>query len=73
MKLRDSLLSRTMVKRELTSGNSTYGAMKDKFNPLYDPKQANNVCVTGQLLLLDLLEHLELAKCCSIVQLTMSV
>lgn len=59
MKLRDSLLSRTMVKRELTSGNSTYGAMKDKFNPLYDPKQANNVCVTGQLLLLDLLEHLE--------------
>lgn len=39
--------------------NSTYGAMKDKFNPLYDPLQANNVCVTGQLLLLDLLEHLE--------------
>lgn len=44
---------------------STYGAMKDKFNPLYDPKQANNVCVTGQLLLLDLLEHLEAAKCCT--------
>lgn len=39
--------------------NSTYGAMKDKFNHLYDPRQANNVCVTGQLLLLDLLEHLE--------------
>ena len=39
--------------------NSTYGAMKDKFNALYDPLMANNVCVTGQLLLLDLIEHLE--------------
>ena len=39
--------------------NSTYGAMKDKYNPLYDPLMANNVCVTGQLLLLDLIEHLE--------------
>lgn len=39
--------------------NSTYGAMKDKYNPLYDPRQANRVCVHGQLLLLDLMEHLE--------------
>ena len=39
--------------------NSTYGALKDRFNPLYDPLQANNVCVAGQLLLLDLIEHLE--------------
>ena len=39
--------------------NSTYGAMKDKNNPLYDPKMANNICVNGQLFLLDLLEHLE--------------
>lgn len=39
--------------------NSTYGAMKDKYNQLYDPRQANNVCVAGQLLLLDLIEHLE--------------
>lgn len=39
--------------------NSTYGAMKDKSNPLYDPRQANNVCVGGQLLLLDLIEKLE--------------
>ena len=39
--------------------NSTYGAMKDKYNQLYDPLMANNVCVTGQLLLLDLIEHLE--------------
>lgn len=39
--------------------NGTYGASKDKFNPLYDPRQANRVCVYGQLLLLDLIEHLE--------------
>lgn len=39
--------------------NSTYGAMKDKYNPLYDPLQANNVCVSGQLMLLDLIEKLE--------------
>ena len=39
--------------------NSTYGAMKDHNNNLYDPLQANNVCVGGQLLLLDLMEHLE--------------
>lgn len=39
--------------------NSTYGAMKDKYNQLYDPRQANNVCVAGQLMLLDLIEKLE--------------
>lgn len=39
--------------------NSTYGICKDEHNPAYDPRQANNVCVNGQLLLLDLLEHLE--------------
>lgn len=39
--------------------NGTYGAMKDQFNQLYDPRQANNVCIGGQLLLLDLIEKLE--------------
>lgn len=39
--------------------NGTYGAMKDRFNNLYDPRQANNVCIGGQLLLLDLIEKLE--------------
>lgn len=39
--------------------NTTYGAMKAKFNPLYDPRQANRVCIYGQLLLLDLIEKLE--------------
>lgn len=39
--------------------NSTFGASKDKFNPLYDPLMANNVTIAGQLLLLDLVEKLE--------------
>lgn len=39
--------------------NSTYGICKDKYSTAYDPRQANNVCINGQLLLLDLLEHLE--------------
>lgn len=39
--------------------NSTYGICKDPTSSAYDPRQANNVCVNGQLLLLDLLEHLE--------------
>lgn len=46
--------------------NSTFGAMKDKYNALYDPLQANNVCVGGQLLLLDLIEHLE--PVCQLIQ-----
>lgn len=48
--------------------NSTFGASKDKYNPLYDPRQANNVCVGGQLLLLDLIEHLEVSGCCKLIQ-----
>lgn len=39
--------------------NGTYGAMKDKNNPLYDPRQANNVCIFGQISLLMLVEMLE--------------
>lgn len=39
--------------------NTTYGAMKNRYNPLYDPKQANQVCISGQLFLIDLLEKLE--------------
>lgn len=46
--------------------NGTYGASKDKTNPLYDPRQANRVCIYGQLLLLDLIEHLE--PVCEIIQ-----
>ena len=39
--------------------NSTYGAMKDQYNGLFDPRMANSVCVHGQLFLVDLIEHLE--------------
>ncbi|MEG0580001.1 MAG: hypothetical protein RR490_08805, partial [Niameybacter sp.] len=39
--------------------NATYGAMKDRYNNLYDPRQCNNVCIAGQLMLLDLIEKLE--------------
>lgn len=39
--------------------NGTYGATKDKYNDLFDPRQANNVCVGGMMLLLDLIEKLE--------------
>lgn len=48
--------------------NGTYGAMKDKYNPLYDPRQANNVCVAGQLMLLDLIEHVEATNKFELIQ-----
>ncbi|MGM8215156.1 DNA polymerase domain-containing protein [Bacillaceae bacterium W0354] len=35
--------------------NSTYGAMKSKFNKLYHPRMANSVCVNGQLILTHLI------------------
>jgi hypothetical protein len=46
--------------------NSTFGASKDKHNDLYDPLMANNVCVTGQLLLLDLIDKIE--PYCELIQ-----
>lgn len=39
--------------------NGTYGISKDKLSLAYDPLQANNVCINGQLLLIDLIEKLE--------------
>lgn len=38
--------------------NGTFGASKDEFNALYDPRQANMVCVNGQLMLIDLMHKL---------------
>ena len=40
--------------------------MKDKYNGLYDPLMANNVCIGGMTLLLDLIEKLE--PHCEIIQ-----
>ena len=39
--------------------NGTFGICKDKNNKAYDPRNANLICVNGQLLLLDLIEKLE--------------
>lgn len=39
--------------------NALSGAMKDKTNPAYDPRNNNIMCINGQLMLLDLIEHLE--------------
>ena len=46
--------------------NTTYGAMKSKYNELYDPHMANQVCITGQLFLTDLIEKIE--PYCKLVQ-----
>lgn len=39
--------------------NALSGAMKDKHNDAYDPRNNNIMCINGQLMLLDLIEHLE--------------
>ena len=39
--------------------NALSGAMKDETNPAYDPRNNNCMCINGQLMLLDLIEHLE--------------
>lgn len=39
--------------------NTFYGALKNKYNALYDPRMANSICITGQLFLTDLIEKLE--------------
>lgn len=46
--------------------NTAYGAMKSQYNALSDPKMANQVCITGQLLLVDLIEKIE--PYCKLVQ-----
>ena len=39
--------------------NAISGQMKQKSSALYDPMSNNSICINGQLLLLDLIEHLE--------------
>lgn len=38
--------------------NTTYGAMLNKYNDLFDPLMGRSVCITGQLFLLELSQHL---------------
>ena len=42
--------------------NTTYGASLNKYNDLFDPLMGRSVCITGQLFLLELANHL-LADC----------
>ena len=39
--------------------NALSGGMKDETNLAYDPRNNNCMCINGQLMLLDLIEHLE--------------
>ena len=48
--------------------NGTYGISKDPTSTAYDPRQANNICINGQLLLLDLIEKLEAVKGFELIQ-----
>jgi hypothetical protein len=46
--------------------NATFGAMKSEYNNLFDPRQANNICINGQLILTQLV--LELQPYCQLIQ-----
>ena len=48
--------------------NALSGAMKDKTNPAYDPRNNNIMCINGQLMLLDLIEHLEVVPGFELIQ-----
>lgn len=50
--------------------NTTYGAMLNKYNDLFDPLMGRSVCITGQLFLLELANHLQAdCKTLEVVQL----
>jgi hypothetical protein len=38
--------------------NTTYGALLNKYNDLFDPLMGHSVCITGQLFLMELAQHL---------------
>lgn len=46
--------------------NAISGQLKDKYSPLYDPRENNAITVNGQLLLVDLIEKLE--PYCQLIQ-----
>lgn len=46
--------------------NAISGQMKQKQSALYDPMSNNSICINGQLLLLDLVEHVE--PYCELIQ-----
>lgn len=48
--------------------NTYYGATKNQYNDLYDPRMANAICITGQLFLTDLIEKLEMVEGFELIQ-----
>ena len=48
--------------------NALSGGMKDNTNPAYDPRNNNCMCINGQLMLLDLIEHLEVIPGFQLIQ-----
>lgn len=48
--------------------NALSGAMKDETNAAYDPRNNNCMCINGQLMLLDLIEHLEVVPGFELIQ-----
>jgi hypothetical protein len=56
MQMAKSDWRRNVYKKAL---NSTYGGMLDPFSTLFDPAKGRQVCVLGQLFIVDLLEKLE--------------
>ncbi|WP_220456035.1 hypothetical protein [Priestia aryabhattai] len=39
--------------------NATFGTFKDQFNAMFDKRMSNSICISGQLLLVDLIEKVE--------------
>lgn len=48
--------------------NAISGQLKQKSSALYDPMSNNSICVNGQLMLLDLIEHLEKVPSFELIQ-----
>lgn len=48
--------------------NTCYGAMKNQYNDLYDARNASAICITGQLLLTDLIDKLEVVEGFELIQ-----
>lgn len=48
--------------------NTTYGCENNRYNDLYDPRGARGTCITGQLLLTELMNKILSIKDCHLVQ-----
>lgn len=48
--------------------NGTFGICKDKYNPAFDERMANCICINGQLLLIDLIEKMEAVPSFELIQ-----